>query len=194
MSPDPANQTMPGWPLISAYLTAQELASVCEVPASVAPVMLGSNTVFLNLSGIRCEYDPSAAPAHTVTAVYLCSDAFSTECATALDLEDADTLYRLVTDLYTFMLMGMVSAVLPLAPKHADGTPIDTADPTDYMQERIDVDPATAGIQELANWVAAVRFIMGLPSTGGDPELPDIPEALYGVGGAATGRLVSVTP
>lgn len=199
LSPDPENQDTLGWPLVSAYLVASEVRSVCEVSASFAESM-GMGSVYLNMAGIRCEYDPAGASLATVSRVFLCGntvpvadggdgDPFSLDCATELDFDDETTLYRVAVDLYTFLLMDLVTIFLPLAPKHADGSVIDLTIPADYMSERIDVDLVTPGIQELANWVALLTFLTNLEDGGGDPLLPDIPEAVYGDGGSALGRM-----
>ena len=201
MSPDPTNQNAPGWPLVSAYLTAMELQQVCLIPPVIAPIF--GDQVFLNISGVRCSYDEAGPDlAAVINVVHACGvalpqtaggdeDYASTQCDTALDLADDQTLYRIVTDLYTLLLMDIVTVVLDILPKHADGTPLDLTDPLDYMAERIDIDPLTDGIQELKAWSALLSFLRLWPDSGTslDPDLPDIPAAVYGPGGSALGRI-----
>lgn len=198
MTPDPANQTLTGWPLMSAYMTAAELRNVCEVPASLAGMV--GNSAYLNISGLRCEYDPEGPAMATVTNIYACgnalpeeaggdNDVFSLDCVTELDQSDETTLYRIVTDLYTILMMDLVATFLPLVPKHADGTPIDLDDPMDLLSERIDIDGDVEGIQELKNWAALLQFVLSLPDDGGTPDVGDMPEAIYGADGAALGRV-----
>ena len=202
LSPDPANQAMPGWPLAGAYVTAAELRNICEVSTYLAE-SIGSSSAYLNIAGVRCEYDPAGEDLHTVTRVFACGntlptddggdgDIFSTDCDTELDLADDTTLYRGVFDIYTFLSLGQVTPFFPLAPKHANGEEIDLSDSTDYMSIRLDVDHTTAGIQELANWVSLLMFLEGLEDTGGDPMLPDIPADVYDVDGSGLGRFFTL--
>jgi 5'-nucleotidase len=185
MSPDFANQNAPGWPLISAYVTANEIKQIAEVSVTVAPAF-NMSTVFLNISGIRVEYDPNGnvQPPDRVRHVYLCggpfTDPFSQTCNTELDTDDTTTLYRIVTDLYTLLSLNMVSqADLTIVPKHADGTPIDLNDMTDILTTRLDVEPATTEIEEMKNWMALLRFFTDpnlalFPDNGGITGLPEI--------------------
>jgi 2',3'-cyclic-nucleotide 2'-phosphodiesterase (5'-nucleotidase family) len=200
LSPDPENQETTGWPLISAYFLASDVRSLCEASASLAE-SIGRAGAYLNIAGARCEYDPDGPPFGTVTRVFLCGDTvpvdqggdgdpFSIDCTTELDLDDETTLYRVVWDIFTFLAMGQAAIVLPLTPKHLDGSPFDLNDPADYMPERIDVDSDRPGIQELVNWMALLRFLQNLEDGGGDPLLPDVPEAIYGDGGLAMGRMM----
>jgi hypothetical protein len=163
--------------------------------------MLG-DSVYLNISGVRCSDDPSI-PDHPgrISRVELCgntlpapagdADSFSTSCDTVLDLSDEVTLYRITTDLYTLLMMDLVTAILEIVPKQADGTPIDLTDPADFLTARVDIDPETDGIQELKAWAALVEFLRGLPDTGGTAGLADLPEAIYGEGGAGFGRVTT---
>ncbi len=200
MSLDPANQELPGWPLVSVYATAAELQQICLIPAKIAAIF--GPDVYLNFSGVRCGYDP-AGPQDigVINAVYQCGstlpadaggegDVFSTGCGTQLDLSDETTLYRVVTDLYTLLLMDKVTVVLDIHPKHADGTVVDLTDPADFLTTRVDADADADGVQEVKAWAALLGFLEQLPDAGGDPNLPDIPEAVYGPGGTALGRLV----
>ncbi len=195
ISPD-TSQPLPGYPLMSVYVTAPEIRNICEAGLTLAP-MLGSD-YFLNFSGIRVDYDPAGAfTLQGVTAVYLCGNAlpaayggdediFCTDCDTALDFSDNTTLYRCVVDLYALQMMGAVtSAGLSIVPKHADGTPVNLADPADYMTCRLDAQPAAAGVQELKEWMPLLNFLgSSFPASGAG-----IPATVYGEGGIALGRI-----
>ena len=198
ISPD-TSQPLPGYPLMSVYLTAPEIRNVCEAGLTLSPV-LGPDA-FLNYAGIRVDYDITQAPMlQGVTEVRLCGDTlpdvyggdediFSTSCTTALNLSDFVTLYRCVVDLYALQVMHVITDVsggaLPIIPKHADGNPIDLSDPTDYMQCRIDAEPSSPEVQELKEWMALLYFLEDVfPATG-----DGIDEEIYGPGGAAMGRV-----
>ncbi|MCK9264490.1 MAG: 5'-nucleotidase C-terminal domain-containing protein, partial [Deltaproteobacteria bacterium] len=59
ISPDTA-QPVPGYPLMSVYVTAGDLRNICEAALTVAPV-IGSD-FYLNFSGLKVDYDPGYAP------------------------------------------------------------------------------------------------------------------------------------
>ncbi|MBN1944281.1 MAG: metallophosphoesterase [Bradymonadales bacterium] len=202
ISPDPSNQQVPGWPLVSVYLTGPELLHVCEI--NVTGSQLLGDRVFLHLSGIRCEYDPEAIYFFRVRRIYLCGntlpaseggdgDLFSTTCDIEVDPEDTTSRYRVVADLYTLLMLEIVPEVMSVIPRFADDTPIDLSDPETYLASRLDVNPETAGVQELKSWGALLEFLQSLPDEGGDPQLPDIPEGIYGPSGSGMGRIVPVT-
>ncbi len=200
VSPD-QNQPLPGYPLMSIYVTAAELRNICEAGLTLSR-QLGEN-YFLNFSGIRVEYNPAdAAVLQGVKKIYLCGDAlpesqggdndvFCTGCDTPLDLTDTVTLYRGVVDLYALQMMPVVTSVgLPIAPKNAAGVPIDMRNPADYLRHRIDADPAADGIQELKEWMALLKFLNRTFPAGGS----GIAESIYGSGGTATGRITVMAP
>ena len=190
-SPD-ASQPLPGYPLMSVWVTAPEIRNICEASATLAP-QLGSD-YFLNFSGIRFDYDPSAAAIFQgVKNVYLCgdsiSDPFCTSCSNPVDLGDDQALFRAVVDLYSLQMMGQVTQFgLPIVPKHADGTIINLDDPTDYLRCRIDAEPWNEGLSELKEWMALWKYLEAFPADAGG-----LPELAYGVGGAALGRMKRVT-
>jgi hypothetical protein len=70
---------------------------------------------------------------------------------------------------------------LQIIPRYADGTIID---PSLYLGRRIDAG-ADPGVQELKEWMALLSFLgHAFPADG-----YGIPEALYGLDGAALGRI-----
>ncbi len=188
MTPDPDNRYAPGWPLISFYLTYEELRTVGEASMAIALAM-GDDTTWMNPSGVRYEYDPNGTSMQQVHTIHVCGNAiptdvggdgdyFSLNCDTTLDPND-DRLYRVITDLYTFFMLNYARTYgIDVQPKHRDSTVIDAENPADYMSLRIDVDPETAGIQELKSWLAFMQFLLSLPDTNTNG-LPDIPEAIY---------------
>lgn len=204
ISPD-ADQPMPGYPLMSVYLTAAEIRNVLEAGLTLSR-QLGSD-YFLNFSGVRVEYDINMAGyLQGVTSVKLCGNAvpaayggdedlFCTGCDTELDLAGSD-LYRCVVDLYAMQMMHVITdasyGLLPIVPKHADGSPINMGDQADYMQCRIDAapdtdtDPATEGVQELKEWMPLLYYLGDVLPTAG---FTGIPSYVYGSDGIAMGRI-----
>jgi len=213
MSPaDDQAVRVPGWPLVSMYLTAAEIRTVAEVGVS-ASQMLQSSSVWLNLGGMRVEIDP-AQIITKVQRVYLCGNAlppgaplngdgdfFSETCDTRIyDLTDADfpadapDLYRVVTDLYTVLSMKIaLNAGFTIRPKDAAGTEVDLDDMAALLALRVDADPAFAGIQEITGWQALVNFLTEvLQDGGGVADVNEIPDAKYGEGGTALGRIAEL--
>lgn len=142
-----------GYPLISVYLTGEELKIVAELDASISGLM---STARLYTDGLYWECNQKRMILNRVTDVYLCD-----KNENRVELED-DKLYRVVTDFYTSQMLGGVTdlsyGLLSLVPKNADGTPI-----TDYTDAVI----MTEG-KELKAWVAIATYMESFEDTDGD--------------------------
>ncbi|HOM29378.1 MAG TPA: 5'-nucleotidase C-terminal domain-containing protein [Deltaproteobacteria bacterium] len=166
----PYDQSVPGYPLMSAYASGEDIYTICEVSLSLAPLM-GSD-YYLNFSGLRIDYDPSGAPTFSgvqSVEVYDPSDVF---CLGPTEPVDPDGTYRIVVDLYALQMLSVVNEYLI----YYGLPPISPQNPS-----RIDRDPLTSDVQELKEWMALMSF---LPSLG-----TSIPEAVYGPGGVVYGRV-----
>ncbi|MEN8153435.1 MAG: metallophosphoesterase [Acidobacteriota bacterium] len=182
ISPD-TTQLLPGYPLISIYVTGPDLRNACEAGITVSS-MLGSD-FYLNFSGLKMDYNPSLAPyLQGVTAVYLSplDDYFTMQKGTAINLSDTTSLYHVVVDLYALQMMNAVTSLgLTIIPRDSSGGPIS---PQEFMLHRIDSN-AGPGMQELKEWGALMSFLGSFfPASGNG-----IPQTLYGPGGAAMGRV-----
>jgi len=144
---------VPGYPLISVYLTGEELKLVSEIDASISDLM---PTARLYTDGLHWNYNPNRMILNKVTDVYIC-DANGNR----VELED-DKLYRVVTDFYTSQMLGGVTdmsyGLLSIVPKFADGTPIEN-----YEDAVVKVDG-----QELKAWVAIAQYMESFEDTDGD--------------------------
>lgn len=144
---------VPGYPLISVYLTGKELKTAAEVDASVSLLM---STARLYADGLHWKYNPNRMFLNRVTDVYLWDDT-----AGRIELED-DKLYRVVTDFYTSQMLGsateMSFGLLSVIPKFADGTPI-----TNYEDAVIMADG-----KELKAWAAIAAYMDSFEDTDGD--------------------------
>ena len=113
---------VPGYPLISIYLTGAELKTAAEVDASISPMM---PTAQLFMSGLNYTLNPNRLILNKVTKASL-SDMEGNE----IPLED-DKLYRVVADLYSGQMLGAVTdmsyGILSIVPKDAQGNPVDAA-------------------------------------------------------------------
>ena len=150
---------VPGYPLISVWLTVKELKTAAEIDASVSDLM---TTARLYSSGLNFTFNPHRLPLNKVTDVYLEQD------GQRVELED-DKLYRVIADLYSGQMLSAVTkmsyGILSIVPKYPDGTPI---------QDFEDVIITENG-RELKAWDAIARYMASFEDTDGDG-IPNVPE------------------
>ncbi len=152
---------IPGYPLISMYLTGAELKTGAEIDASVSDFMKSAR---LYISGLHFTFNPHRIILNKVTDCYM-----TDEKGSRVEIED-DKLYRVVCDLYSGQMLGAVTdvsyGILSVQPKFADGTPIE------------DIEDAilTDGGRELKAWAAIAGYLDSLEDADGDG-VSDIPEA-----------------
>ena len=144
---------IPGYPLISIYLTGKELKTAAEIDASISDLM---TTARLYTDGLYWNYNPNRMILNKVTDVYLCNGNEE-----RIELEN-DKLYRVVTDFYTSQMLGGVTdlsfGLLSIVPKHADGTPV-----TNYEDAIV-----MTGDKELKAWAAIAAYMTSFEDTDGD--------------------------
>ncbi|MBQ2922994.1 MAG: bifunctional metallophosphatase/5'-nucleotidase [Tyzzerella sp.] len=145
---------IPGYPLISIYLTGAELKMAAEIDASISDLM---TTARLYTDGLYWNYNPNRMILNKVTDVYLCDNDEK-----HVELED-DRLYRVVTDFYTSQMLGGVTdlsyGLLPIVPKFADGTQVVRYEDAVIM--------TTEGT-ELKAWAAIAEYMTSFEDTDGD--------------------------
>ncbi len=143
---------VPGYPLISVYLTGREIRTSAEIDASVSDFM---TTARLYCSGLNFTYNPHRLLLNRLTDVCLEDD------GQRVALED-DKLYRIVADLYSGQMLSAVTdmsyGILSIVPKYADGTPI-----TDFEDVII-----TENGRELKAWDSIARYMASFADTDGD--------------------------
>lgn len=134
-----------GYPLVSVYLTGEELKLAAEVDISVSPLMSAAR---LYMSGLQYKYNDRRIILNKTYDVELVTSKGDVE-----EIED-DKLYRVVADLYSAQMLGMVNSMsyglLSLVPKDADGNVI-----TDYEQHIIHRKDGS----ELKEWYALASYI-----------------------------------
>ena len=151
---------VPGYPLISVYLTGAELKTVAEIDSSISDLM---TTARLYTDGLYWHYNPNRMILNKATDVFLVNGDEE-----RVELED-DKLYRVVTDFYSSQMLGGVTelsyGLLSIIPKYADGTPIERYEDAVVMR----------GDQELKAWVAIAEYMDSFEDTDGDGigEVPD---------------------
>ncbi|MDD7377557.1 MAG: bifunctional UDP-sugar hydrolase/5'-nucleotidase [Lachnospiraceae bacterium] len=151
---------VPGYPLISVYLTGEELKTAAEIDASVSDFM---TTARLYMSGLNFNFNPNRMILNKVTDSYLVD-----MDGNKIELED-DKLYRVVADLYSGQMLSAVTdashGILSIVPKYEDGTPIE-----DFEDVII-----TENGKELKAWEAIAGYMESFEDSDGDG-IADVPE------------------
>jgi 2',3'-cyclic-nucleotide 2'-phosphodiesterase (5'-nucleotidase family) len=192
----PLGQELPGlgWPMISFYVTARELAQACQI-STLHTRLLGPG-VFIHVSGMRCDYDGTTG---AVSHVRLCrtavtadgpGDLFSEDCSAELDQNDRETLYRVATDLFSFEKLQRNAALVGLYPKWADGSSL-VVDGVDRSHPALIMQPDEQRSHPLVVWEAVLAFLSSFSREAGNPDVPDIPVEAYGPEGGALGRFLA---
>ena len=151
---------IPGYPLISIYLTGEELKMAAEIDASISDLMTSAR---LYTDGLYWNYNPNRIILNKVTDVYLCD-----ENEQRVEIQD-EKLYRVVTDYYTSQMLGGVTdlsyGLLSIVPKFADGTPVENYEDAIIMADG----------QELKAWAAIAEYMNSFEDTDGDG-IGNVPE------------------
>lgn len=156
---------VPGYPLISLYLTGKELKTACEVDASVSPMMEDAQ---LYISGLSFTFNPSRLIFNKVTKVSLQKIDGSNE-----KLDD-NKLYRVVAGLYSAQMLSVVGdksfGLLSIVPKDKDGLPIKDFE-ANIVKENIN-----GKSTEVKEWKAVASYLQSFDKADGVPQIP----AYYG--------------
>lgn len=153
---------MPGYPLISVYMTGKEIKAVCEVDASITSIMKEAQ---LFLSGVNFTFNPNRLIFNKVTQISLVNKDGSEE-----QLKD-DKLYRVVAGLYSAQMLSVVGeksyGLLEIVPKTQDGTPI-----TDY-ESQIIYSNENGKQQEVKEWLAVVSYLESFEEKDSIPQISE---------------------
>ena len=119
---------VPGYPLISVYLTGKDLKNAIEVDASVPPLMSAAQLFY---SGVGYSFNTNRMIFDKVDYAVLMREGGVTE-----PIVD-DQLYHVVTGLYIGQMLGAVEdtsfGILTVTPRDAQGDPIDMSQLEDYI-------------------------------------------------------------
>ena len=144
---------VPGYPLISVYLTGKDLKNAIEVDASVPPLMSAAQLFY---SGVKYSFNTNRMIFDKVDYVELVRKDGVTE-----PIVD-DQLYHVVTGLYIGQMLGAVEdtsfGILTVTPRDAQGNPIAVEQLEDYILH----DAQGAEVKE---WQAVAGY---LQSMGGE--------------------------
>ena len=115
---------IPGYPLVSVYLTGKELKTIAEIDVSVSKIM---PTAQLYPSGLRWTYNPNRMFLNRVTNVEFMTNVPYTNGKETEKIED-NKLYRVIAGLYSAQMLGTVQdmsmGLLKIQPKDKEGNPI----------------------------------------------------------------------
>lgn len=110
---------VPGYPLVSVWITGEDLKNAFEVDASVTSLMSSAQLYF---TGMEFTFNPNRMIFNKVTD---CAQVL--EDGTRVEIED-DKLYRVVTGLYCGQMLGAVNSqsfgILTITPRDAQGNEI----------------------------------------------------------------------
>lgn len=151
-----------GYPLASAYLTGRELRDLCEVDASITPIMSSAQ---LYMSGISFTYNPNRLIFNRVTDIHLLKQDGTKE------IINDSKLYRVVTGLYNAQMLSIVGeksfGILSIVPKTKDGKPIKN------FEDQIIYNKANGSSKELKEWLSTAQYLKSFEKTDGISLVPD---------------------
>lgn len=158
-----------GYPLISVYLTGKELKNLCELDASISPMLSYAQ---LYMSGISYTFNPNRMMLNRVTEAYL-----QKPDGTKEKINDKK-LYRVVSGLYNAQMLSNVGdrsfGLLPIIPKTRDGKPIKN------FNSHIIYTNSGGHTTELKEWLATARYLQSFPKVEGVPQIPYYYNTLHG--------------
>ena len=141
---------VPGYPLVSVYLTGADLKTVLEIDASVTPLMPAAQ---LFSSGVEYSFNTNRMIFNKVTDSALRRDGGAAEAIVD------DQLYHVVTGLYCGQMLGAVEdtsfGLLSVTARDENGNPIDMARLEDYI-----VHDREGG--EVKEWYAIASYLQAM--------------------------------
>lgn len=168
-----------GYPMVSIYLTAEEVYNVFEI-AGLLSVLMG-DTYFLQVSGVKYNYDPGKAIWLRVPVVDLPVPAYQSlrelniyqgegvqheDGYVELD-RNSDRLYHLVADHYLTSFLPMIGDILPklkIVLKNKNGEPVEVDETIVYYQDR-----------EFKVWESVARYALSFEKAeSGLPLMPEV--------------------
>ncbi len=169
-----------GYPMLMTYLYASELKKALEILTSINPIK--GYDYFLQISGLKCTYNPRRMIFDRVTDIQIGSD---DEGYKPLDYSGSNKqLYRVTANIYNATFLKIVGnftmGILTIIPKDRNGKPIE-----DLAHALIDADPLRPGVQEVKQWAGLLEYVGSFKDANGDG-LPDVPEKYKGT----LGRIV----
>lgn len=148
-----------GHPIVSAYITGEELKLLVELDASLGPLV---SSIKMSYAGLEYEFNEKRAILDRVTSVHLVR-----EDGTQEKIYD-DKMYKVCCNMYAANMLGMLNGltkgILKIVPKYQDGTEV-----VDFYDcELVD----TQG-REMKEWYAFADYLSSFKANDeGTPEIP----------------------
>lgn len=150
---------VPGYPLVSVWITGKDLKNAFEVDASVTPLMPAAQLYF---SGMTFTFNPHRMIFNRVTD---CAQVL--EDGTTLPIEE-ETLYRVVTGLYCGQMLGAVNdesfGILNITPRDSQGNEITNLE--DFILH-------DKNGNELKEWYALASYLRDMGTVSQEYSGPD---------------------
>lgn len=200
MTPDTANQTSPGYPLLLVYMDAASITSLCNLAAltiaasdetfmgylysvdneAYQTLLNFKSDYYLNISGLRFTYGSDYSVDTSSIALYDPTD-YPCQGVASTQLTSIGGAYiPCVLDLYMAMMFLdttlqrlLSNAGLSITP-YLDGSGSDAMilSSENVMDARIDMDSTTDGVQEIKEWMALLDYVTDT-TTGLASTIPD---------------------
>lgn len=155
---------IPGYPLVSIYLTGAELKTVAEIDISVSTLMSPAR---LYMSGLAYSYNPNRLILNRVTDVWMDTPDGRQEI-------DDSKLYRVIGGLYSCQMLGAVEAqsfgLLSVVPKDSTGAPV-----VDFEQHIV-----YENGKEVKEWAALAGYLESFEQEDGVSVVPEYYNSLHG--------------
>lgn len=178
-----------GYPMVAFYVTASEIRKALEVITTVYP-MKGSGDYWLNVSGLKFEYNPKLLYFYRVRKIFMGDETNGYDSKPLNTSFTNKKLYKIAINYYVAQFIAVIGdytyGFLTIVPKDENGISYldETAHPEGLKEARVDRAPLTPGVQELQQWEGFVRYLESFDNTRG-ASYPDVPDLYSG----PTGRI-----
>lgn len=153
----------PGYPLLTTYLTGKDVKRLLEVETTVARMKRDAH---LQVSGVRCTYNPHRLPFDRVMSL-----ALEERDGTYRSVDPA-RLYRVAMNYYCAQMVDYISRVshglLVVTPRDRSGHPVSR------IEDGIVRVPTGKGGGELKEWQALALYLRSFSDEDGNG-LPEVP-------------------
>lgn len=166
------HDSAPGYPLIKAYLTAQELRAVVEV-FLLAHTFKGP-PYFPRVSGLKVVYNPWRVPFDRVVEMKLGNerDGYRVLSLSGDDQRRYSFACSAYVGAFVFDMARLSFGLLDACPTDEDGRPVQTP-----QAAIIDGQPTKPGVQEVKAWQAVITHLKAFPDRNGNG-IADVPARL----------------
>jgi 5'-nucleotidase len=157
------NDSIPGYPLSTVYLTGKELKGLVEVMLLAQK----SEDSYIYYSGIKIFYNPGKMMLRRVKRIEVKGK--------DVDFSKKNPkLYRVSANSYLLSFVGRIKTLshglVKVVPKSGDGKPL-----KNMSDAVLDFDLSRIGIQERKEWLAIISYLQSFADTDGNG-IPNIPE------------------